>query len=148
MARPAYIVAVEAAVFHQGRYLFIVRSSQDVDLPGILCLPGGKVELEAEREGILERSVRREVMEETGVDVEEAMHYVQSKTFVLGEGRRVLDAMFLCRYRSGAARPDGEESQEVLWLTAEELSVRPDAAAWLVRSIALAEERRRQLGWA
>ncbi|NPV08196.1 MAG: NUDIX domain-containing protein [Anaerolineae bacterium] len=142
-----YTVAVEGAVFHRGRYLFVVRSRRDRVYPGVLTLPGGKVEIEAEGESVLERSVRREVSEEAGVEVEDDVHYVESKTFRLDDGRHVLDAVFLCRYRAGVARPDARETEAVVWLSPEELARRPDAQDWLIRSVALAEVKRRALGW-
>ncbi|MGI6206639.1 MAG: NUDIX domain-containing protein [Anaerolineae bacterium] len=142
-----YTVAVEGAVSHRGRYLFIVRSPSDPHRPGILTLPGGTVEIEPESESILERSVHREVREETGVEIEDQVHYVQSKTFTLEDGRLILDAVFLCRYRAGEARPDNQETVEVAWLSPEELAQRPGVSDWLLRSVALAEAKRRSLGW-
>lgn len=147
MTQRLYTVAVEGAVFHRGRYLFVVRSRSDPHHPGILTLPGGKVEIEPEGESILERSVRREVHEETGVEIEDEAHYIQSKTFILDDGRNVLDAVFLCRYRSGDARPDEEETEAVMWLTPRELVEHPGVHDWLVRSITLAEAKREALGW-
>jgi len=96
----------------------------------------------------LEATVRREVMEETGVDIEPSSPvYLHSKTFSLSEDRPVVDAVFLCRYRAGDARPDGVEIEEALWLTPAELATRDDAAGWLRRSVALCEAKREELGW-
>lgn len=147
MGNARFLVAVEAVVYRQGRYLIIRRSRHDADAPGILALPGGTVEVEPDGEGILERTVRREVMEETGVDIEEPTYFLQSKNFTLGGDRQVVDTVFLCRYRSGAARPDGVETEAVLWLTTPELAARSDVTDWLVRSLKLAEEKRVELGW-
>ncbi len=148
MGNARFVVAVEAAVYHNGRYLFVLRSRTDADSPGVLALPAGTVEAEPPGEGILEATVRREVMEETGVDIEPSSPvYLHSKTFSLSEDRPVVDAVFLCRYRAGDARPDGVEIEEALWLTPAELATRDDAAGWLRRSVALCEAKREELGW-
>lgn len=147
MGNARFLVAVEAAVYHDGRYLFIRRSRNDADAPGRLTLPAGTVEIEPAGEGILEATVRREVMEETGVTIEPSVVYLHSKTFALSEDRPVVDTVFLCRYRSGEARPDGVETEDVLWLTPAELAARADAADWLQRTVALCEAKRRDLGW-
>ncbi len=147
MGNARFLVAVEAAVYHDGRYLFIRRSRSDADAPGRLTLPAGTVELEPAGDDILEATVRRELLEETGVEIEPAVHYLQSKCFALSEDRQVVDAVFLCRYRSGVARPDGVETEDVFWLTPVELAARADAAGWLRRTVALCEAKRESLGW-
>ncbi len=147
MGNARFLVGVEAAVYHSGRYLFIRRSRHDADAPGLLALPAGTVEVEPAGEGILEGTARREVREEAGVEVEDAVYFVQSKTFSLDAERPVVDAVFLCRYRSGEAHPDGVETEDVFWLTQAELAAREDAADWLQRTVALCEAKRRDLGW-
>ncbi len=69
MSRLLYIVNVEAFVYDNGRYLMIVRGLDEDIQPGTLTPPGGKVEDVVDAPDVLEATLRREVREETGVEV-------------------------------------------------------------------------------
>jgi isochorismate pyruvate lyase len=141
----SYIVNVEAAVYHAGRYLMIVRSEQDSYLPGALGMPGGKVEDAGTTDDILEQTIRREVWEEAGVQVAE-VEYVESHAF--GDFAPCVDVVFLCRYQGGTARVgDPDEVAAVHWMTPDEIAKHPDMPPWTRRSIELAEKKRLAIGW-
>ena len=139
-----YIVNVEGAVVREdGRYLMIVRSWQKRHQPGTLTLPGGKVENAGTSDAVLETHLRREIDEETGVAVYDDMYYLESKSFVTGDGEPVIDIVFLCRYKTGApvlTRP--EEVASIHWMTAEEILAHPKTKDWTRQSIQLAEALR------
>jgi 8-oxo-dGTP diphosphatase len=139
-----YIVNVEGAVVREdGRYLMIDRSHLKRHEPGALTFPGGKVEAAGTSDTVLETHLRREIDEETGVAVYDEIHYLESKSFVTGDGEAVIDVVFLCRYKSGEpiiTRPD--EVDAIHWLTADEILRHPNAKAWTLQSLSLAEALR------
>jgi len=81
----AYVVNVDAAVVRDGEYLVIERSAEEEHAAGTVAFPGGKVE-QTEGFDAIENTARREVREETGVEVG-AVEYVSSNAFVADEGR-------------------------------------------------------------
>jgi len=70
---PMFVVNTTAFIWHQGRYLMIVRAATKEVAPGALTPPGGKLEVPSFAAGpdhdMLEDNVRREVREEVGVEV-------------------------------------------------------------------------------
>ena len=95
-------------VLHEGRVL-LVRHTYGVR-KGRLIVPGGYALLEESAED----TVRREVLEETGVTVE--------TEGVIGVrfNHRDWYVAFRCRYVSGTARSDCDENSEALWMPVEE----------------------------
>jgi 8-oxo-dGTP diphosphatase len=143
-----YIVNVEVVVVKGDRYLMTVRSEQETYAPGALSFPGGKVENAGFTADILEATARREVREETGVDLEDEIIYLESKSFVAGDVQPVVDIVFLARYRSGTSTPgDPDEVDSLAWMTAGEIYAHPLCAQWTRDSIRIAEQHRQQLGW-
>jgi 8-oxo-dGTP pyrophosphatase MutT (NUDIX family) len=144
-----YIVNVEGVVVRSadGRYLMAVRGAGESYLPGVLSLPGGKVEDAGNADAILEETLRREIREEVGVELHDEMVYVESKSFV-AEGDSVVDVVFLCRYHSGeAVVGDPDEVAAVHWMTADEIIRHPETPPWTRQSIELAEQKRIAKGW-
>jgi 8-oxo-dGTP pyrophosphatase MutT (NUDIX family) len=112
-----YIVNIEGVVIRStdGRYLMVVRDAGESYMPGELAFPGGKVEGAGNEDNVLEETLRREIREETGVEVADEMVYVESHSFV-AEGDPVVDVVFLCRYQSGEAIVgDPDEVAAVRW---------------------------------
>lgn len=131
-----YIVNVEAFISDGERYLMLIRSEQEEHAPGTLSVPGGKVEDSAPQGDILEQTVRREIMEEVGIEVEEELHYVESKLFSLPSGIHVIDIVFLCRYRSGTPRiADSAEVAEIAWMRPDEVLAHPKTPPWTRESL-------------
>jgi 8-oxo-dGTP diphosphatase len=143
-----YIVNVEAAIVKDGRYLMIVRSDQETHAAGMLSMPGGKVERAGVAGNILEATLRREIREEVGVEVEDEMAYVESKSFISDNGQAVVDIVFLCRYLSGTpAILEPDEVADIRWMSAEEVHTHPKAPPWTRSSIELAERMRLARRW-
>lgn len=139
-----YVVNVEAAAVWDGRYLLIVRGADESHAPGMLSLPGGKVEHAGNAAGVLEATLRRELREEVDVEIEGAPIYIDSTAFVADDGTPVINVVFLCRCRSGDARAiASEEVAQVAWMTAAEVLADPGMPPWLRRSVELAEQARR-----
>jgi 8-oxo-dGTP diphosphatase len=135
-----FIVNVEGAVRNNDKWLIIERSKQEEHAGGLLSLVGGKVDIEGNSSDILERTVKREILEEVGVKVKDKLNYVHSTSFVTDAGENVVDIVFLCEYESGEAFPKSpDEVQEVLWLTTEEILNHLKSPIYLKESIKHAE---------
>ena len=118
MTQPLHAVNTQAAVIRAGRYLMIARGEFEEHAPGVLSPPGGKVEHGEDETGVIEATLRREVLEETGVIVGK-MSYIRSRRFRSDEGASIVDCAFLCKYESGeASAADPDEVATVHWLTA------------------------------
>jgi 8-oxo-dGTP diphosphatase len=146
MLADRYIVNVEGAIVKDGRYLMIVRGEEEY-APGGLNFPGGKVEGAGNADDVLEETLRREIVEEVGLEVHDEMVYVRSSAF-LAEGDAVVDVVFLCRWKAGTAVPaDPAEVAAVQWMTASEAITHPETPPWTRLSLELAERTRLEKGW-
>lgn len=135
-----FIVNVEGAITRGGKWLVIERSVNEEHAGGLLSLVGGTVDHEGISAGILERTLKREFFEEVGIAIKEEMMYVRNTSFILEDGREVIDIVFLCEIEAGepfAKNP--EEVTRILWMTAEEIDQHHDAPSWLKESIEQAE---------
>jgi 8-oxo-dGTP diphosphatase len=145
-----FVVNVGAFIWHEGRYLMMVRGAGEEIAPGALTQPGGKIEGAGFTQDVIEGTLAREVREEVGVEIADAV-YVESHTFdgaFAGETIPVLDLVFLCRYVSGD--PHAEDPEEVAgieWLTPEQLRADDRLQSWTAESLARAEAVRLRLGW-
>ena len=135
-----FIVNVEGAVRKNDKWLIIERSKKEEHAGGLLSLVGGKVDIEGSSSNILERTVKREILEEVGVKVKDSLTYVNSTSFVTDTGQNVVDVVFLCEYESGEALPIiPDEVEKVFWLTSEEILNHPKSPIYLKENIKKAE---------
>lgn len=138
-----YILNVEGFITDGEHYLMIMRSAQEEHAPGALSVPGGKVEAQGFANTILEATLRREILEEVGVEVDDEMIYVESKLFTTDAGVPVVDIVFLCRYRSGTPTIiDRAEVAAIQWMTAAEVFAHPATPPWTRDSMTLVERLR------
>ena len=143
---PAPLVGVGAVVVDDAGRVLLVRRGQE-PAKGRWSLPGGLLEL---GEGLTD-GVRREVLEETGLEVE-AAELIELLDRIHREETRVryhyVIADFLCRLRGGEARA-ASDAEAVRWtqraewnshsaLELDPVTVRVIEAGWL---------RARALGW-
>lgn len=143
----AMIVNVEVAVVRNGLYLATTRGPGESYGVGWVGFPGGKVEPELAVANMLEETARREVLEETGLELDDPVVYVESHTFGTPEAP-VLDVVMLARSSTGtphAASPD--EVAAIEWLTFDALMAHPDVQPWTRESLMLVERERARLGW-
>jgi 8-oxo-dGTP diphosphatase len=118
---PRHSVSAGAAVIREdGRMLAIKRADN-----GEWVLPGGIVELNEDPRD----TVRREVLEETGVTVEPGQLTGVYKNMCLG----VVSLVFRCRFVSGIPQPT-VEAAEVAWLDGSQVTGRM-AEAFAIRLI-------------
>ena len=98
-----FVVNVEGATEKEGGYLMIVSAADVAHAPGALSFPGGKVEAADGPDDALESTLRREIREEVGVEVE--MRYVESSRFDTDDGKQVVGVHLPVPLQVG--RPDG-----------------------------------------
>ena len=147
MPDPLHIANTQGLVVRDGRFLMIVRGESEAHAPGALSPPGGKVEHGEDATAVLEDTMRRELLQETGVSIGE-MAYIRSRRFTTDRGTPVVDSAFLCQYQGGEAyAADPDEVAGVEWLTAEEIAAHPRTQPWTLATVHAAEALRLKLGW-
>ena len=104
--RPAsektHIVLVNAVVFKGDKVLISQRSMEEQHEPGKWTIPGGKAERgSAGQFNILEKTAKREVLEETGIVVGDRMRFVCDNSFIKADGQHTIALIFACEHKSG-----------------------------------------------
>lgn len=132
MGRFDYVVNVDCAVVHDGEYLFVRRSEHEDHAAGERAFPGGKLEADPGTTAAIAATARREVREETGVEIRTPT-VVTSSTFLSDDGLRVLNVVTTARYDGGTARVnDPAEVAAVEWLTPTAVREDPDTPGFLL----------------
>jgi len=124
MSIPLHVVAVNAIVKKEDKYLLARRSYKDDQSPGEWSFPGGKVE-NGVGKNRLQETLDKEIMEEVGIEITEDIELVYNDSFIRSSGDHVIMMTFLCHWKVGEAKPL-EDQEEVAWLTAEEISTMKD----------------------
>lgn len=138
-----YIVNVEAAIYENDKWLIIKRSEEEEHASGLLSMVGGKVEIKTPEANVLEETLKREIMEEVGIQVSNEMHYLESKSFISDKGQVIIDIVFLCKYETGEAKCKSiHEVSEIYWMPSRDILENKSAPIWLKESIKKAEKLR------
>ncbi|MYD92786.1 MAG: NUDIX hydrolase [Chloroflexi bacterium] len=131
-----FVVNTQCAVLRDGKFLVITRGAAVKHASGVLGFPGGKVDSGDEPDSVLESTVRREVLEETGISISEEIEYVRSTAFNLVDGTPVVDVLFLGNYKAGEPRiVDPGEVDGINWMTADEILAHERTPPWLVDQV-------------
>jgi 8-oxo-dGTP diphosphatase len=140
---PTYVVNVEAAIHRDGEYLLAERADAEEHAAGQLSLVGGKVEASGETEAPLERTVKREIREEVGLETTD-LAYVTSSGFVADDRSPVVNVVFRAEYDGGTARPrEPDEVAAVHWRTPEAIAESDAIPEFTREYVELAEADRR-----
>lgn len=131
---PFHIVQVQAWIQKGDQFLLARRSDKELQAGGLWALPGGKVEHEGRKSNILQGTLRQEIREEVGLEVDDQMAIIANAAFVRKDGAPVVSLTFLCQWASGQAQPL-EDTAEVGWFTLDQLLQLADAPEYLVRYI-------------
>ncbi|KQL36008.1 NUDIX hydrolase [Psychrobacillus sp. FJAT-21963] len=135
-----FIVNVEGAIYKNEKWLLIKRSEKEEHAGGSLSLVGGKVENEGNSTDVLERTLKREIAEEIGVEVSN-LRYVNSSSFVTDAGISVVDIVFLCDHESGEAfAKSPDEVDSVFWMTTKQILENSTIPIYLKENIKLADK--------
>ena len=109
--------AVVAVIIEQSRYL-VIRRSEFVRAPGLLCFPGGGIEVGEDYEA----AIGRELFEELRLSIVDSQHIWTSVT---RWGTRL--EWLICKLDPlSVPNPAPEEVAEVHWLQEEDLRSRQD----------------------
>lgn len=113
----------------QAKYLITRRSPNKKRFPGMWTVPGGKMEtsdylkLPKDTEfywyNVLERTLRREIKEEVGIDIDN-IEYVTSLATVHSDGSPSLVISCMADYVSGEVKLQAEENDQFAWVNLEE----------------------------
>ncbi len=122
-------VAITAIIVKNNKYLITRRSPNKKRFPGMWTVPGGKMEtddylkLPKDTEfywyNVLERTLRREIKEEVGIDIDN-IEYVTSLATVHPDGSPSLVISCLADYVSGEIKLQAEENDQFAWINLEE----------------------------
>ncbi len=144
-----HYIALTAIIRKDDRYLICRRSQQERVYPGKWCVPGGKLEhadiydaqpdLPLHWMHVLERALKREVHEETGLDIEN-IRPVRDLALRMHDGYPMVILSMCADWQQGAVCLDPKELVEYAWVTAKEAHSY-DLIDDIADQIALAEER-------
>ncbi|MBU3934870.1 NUDIX domain-containing protein [Patescibacteria group bacterium] len=122
LEKKKYCVIINGVVVKDGKILLAQRSLEEKHVPGCWSPPGGKLEEEGTVWSALEKTVKREILEEVGVEVEDEMQLLINNTFEHAEDDLlVLANVFLCKYKSGEPKPL-EDTIAVRWVGEDEIN--------------------------
>lgn len=139
-----YVVVVECAIQKGDEFLFIKRP-EGVHAGGLLSFPGGKVECKdgsAERNILLE-AVKREILEEVGLELRDPIQFVTSSYFLDSYRDPILDVIFYCNMKNAPSATPSllREFSEYYWLTLDEAFAHPLASPWLKRYLTVVVQK-------
>lgn len=130
-----HVVLVVAFVKKDDKYLVSRRSYSDKQAGGQWSTPGGKVDLEL-GENIIENTLKKEIKEEVGLEIEDKINYIGSDAFIRSSGHHVVTLIFVANWKSGEAQPL-EDQAEVKWMTIDEIVAMPDCPDYLRKRVQL-----------
>ena len=122
-------VAITVILVKDNKYLITRRSPNKKRFPGMWTVPGGKLEasdylaLPKDTEhywyNVLEQTLRREVKEEVGIDIDN-IEYVTSLATVHADGSPSLVISCMADYASGDIKLQAEENDQFAWVSLQE----------------------------
>ena len=143
-------VVITAIIVKNGKYLITKRAPDKKRFPGMWTVPGGRLEtsdylaIPKDTEhywyNVLERTLRREVKEEAGIDIDNIV-YVTSLATVHKDGAPSLVISCMADYISGEVKLQEGETVEVAWVSLEEAK-NYDLIDGIYDELVMAENRR------
>ena len=114
-----HIVAITALIKNSSKDKFLVlkRHMNEIAYPGKWAFPGGKAE---KGETVLE-TLKREVLEEAGIEIEDYKKYLRDFTFIRPDNKNVIGLCFEVIAKSENVRIS-EDFETYKWIKPEELS--------------------------
>ena len=123
-----HYVVVTGIVVKDGKFLITKRSPNEKAFPNLWTVPGGKLELSDYKDkpkdtnshwyNILENLLRREIKEETGLDVKN-LKYLTSLTFIRPDNIPVVVISLFADHDGGEVKLN-DESVDHAWVSLEE----------------------------
>jgi nucleoside triphosphatase len=117
MENKKHIVAINAFIKNKtkDKFLVIKRNNNEIAFPGKWAFPGGKVE---KGQTILE-TLKREVLEEVGLEIEDSMKFLKDFTFIRSDNHNVVGLVFEVIAKSDNVTL-AEDFDDYKWVTPEE----------------------------
>ncbi len=116
-----YSVIVNSLIVNnEGKVLIAQRSPEEGHEGGRWSIPGGKVESNGQEHDVLLKNIKKEILEEVGVEIFDDISLVHDNTFTRSNGDDVLALVFKCKYKSGEAK-SLEDTTDVKWIGKEEI---------------------------
>ncbi|HLD04113.1 MAG TPA: NUDIX hydrolase [Candidatus Nanoarchaeia archaeon] len=114
-----HIVAITAVVKNKkgDQFLIVKRSKNEIAYPSKWAFPGGKVE---KGQTVLE-TLKREVLEEVNLDIEDQHVYLKDYTFIRPDGHNVVGFAFSVQAKSENVKIS-EDFEDFAWVSPNELS--------------------------
>lgn len=122
-------VVITAIVVRDGKFLIVRRAATKKRFPGMWTVPGGRLETKDYAEepketenywyNVLEKALRREVREETGLEIEN-VDYVTSLATIHQDGSPSLVISVMADYKSGDIQLQEGETDDSAWVSLEE----------------------------
>ena len=103
-------IVLAALIFNsENKFLLAKRSENDKILPGHWGLPGGNIDIMEDIDDILEKELKREVMEEVDIEID-SLKYLESHLNKVGK----LNICFIAKIKKGEPKAL-DETEEVGW---------------------------------
>ena|SRR3989304_2340004 len=116
-ASKLHIIAVTGFLQRDGKFLILRRSEKEIAHPGQWTVPGGKVE---GKDSIL-NTLKKEIKEETGLDVYEDYEFLGDGEFTRPDSYHVVIPRFLCKAKPGEVKIDKNDFTDFAWIGLDEL---------------------------
>ena len=124
-----HIVTMTGKIFKDGKVLIVRRALNEKNYPGRWIVPGGKLEkkdyidLQPNSDGlwynIIEKALKREIMEETGLEVEN-VDYLVDMVFMRPDGIPTVVIACTCDHKAGEVKLSQKDLIDHAWVTLEE----------------------------
>jgi 8-oxo-dGTP diphosphatase len=140
--RVLFAVNVCVLLHRDGRWLLDVRASDADYAPARLGLIGGHIEVTDGPDHAFENAARRELAEETGIDLSDIpLHYLNSELYEDHDRRPVLTVTYAAELPAGR-EPELAKASEPgrpAWWSLEELEADPRCTPWTPRLVRQAQ---------
>ncbi len=119
MENKKHIVAINAFIKNKSgdKFLIVKRNKDEIAYPEKWVFPGGKSE---KGEAIID-VLKREVLEEVGLEIEDNKKYIKDFTFVRPDGHNVIGFCFEVKSKSDDVKLS-KDFEEFRWIFPKELS--------------------------
>jgi len=144
-------VAITAIVVKDEKYLITRRAPSKKRFPGMWTVPGGRLEVSDYADlpkdtehywyNVLEKTLKREVMEEVGIGIDN-IEYVTSLARVHEGGTPSLVISCMADYVSGEVTLEEHEADQYAWVSLSEAK-EYDLIEGIYGELMMAEERKR-----
>jgi 8-oxo-dGTP pyrophosphatase MutT (NUDIX family) len=117
------------------RCLILKRSATEKVHPNKYCVPGGKLEWNDfdinnptrmngdvyDYEEALENLLKREVLEESGIEIHDKFYYINSVGYIRPDEMPVMMQKFTVKYKSGEVKIEEGAFTDYAWINKEEI---------------------------